>query len=206
MSFFKDKMCYFPTRLFVCLFVCLVVARTEHYPRGPDPEIGKQEATWESHGGFLCSRKEPVRFDSFRFRTFRKFIDSVRFGSVRVGKLLFLVRCGSACVFRIRRGSVRFGSVPRPAPAGSGIKQRFGSVRFGSVRFGSYSFLSRHHDHINTINTNDNNNADNDSVSYNGTNHSPSEMVSGPGSLLRRSGLKAPPREQRRGLRDRRYC
>ena len=69
------------------------------------------------------NRKETVRFDSFRFRTFRKLIGSVR--------------CGSACAFRTRRGSVRFGSVPRPVPAGSGIK-RFGSVQ--PVRFG-FSFL-----------------------------------------------------------------
>ena len=32
-------------------------------------------------------------------------------------------------------GPVRFGSVPRPVPAGSEIK-RFGSGRFGRVRFG----------------------------------------------------------------------
>ena len=44
-----------------------------------------------------------------------------------------------------RSGAVRFGSVPRPVPAGSGTK-RFGSVRF--CRFGSvsYSFLKVKHE------------------------------------------------------------
>ena len=68
--------------------------------------------------------------------SFRKFIGSVRFGSVR--QTYFPVRRGSACVFRTRRGSVRLGSVRflRPVPAGSRI-QRFGSLRFG--RYGSIS-------------------------------------------------------------------
>ena len=88
---------------------------------------------------YCMFRKETVRFDSFRFQTFRKSIGSVRFG------ILFLpVRRGSACVFRTRRGSIRFGSVRfrvwfRPVPKlnGSVRPVRFG--RFGSV---SYSFLS----------------------------------------------------------------
>ena len=72
-------------------------------------------------------RKEPVRFDSLRFRNFEN--SSVRFGS----EIVFVpVRRGSACAFRARRGSVRFGSVPRPVPAGSEIN-RFGSA--DSVRF-----------------------------------------------------------------------
>ena len=50
-----------------------------------------------------------------------------RFGSVRFGKCFFPVRRGSACVFRTRRGSVRFGAVRfrvrfRPVP------EWFGSV------------------------------------------------------------------------------
>ena len=74
-------------------------------------------------------REEPVRFDSFRFRTLPKIIGSVRFGNV-----IFPVRRGSACVFRTRGGSIRFGSIRfRPVPAGSRIK-RFDSVR--PVRFG----------------------------------------------------------------------
>ena len=62
------------------------------------------------------------------------FSKSLRFGPVRFGKLFVPVRRGSACVFRTRRGSVRFGSIRFRLrfPAGSGIK-RFGSVRFGSV-------------------------------------------------------------------------
>ena len=86
----------------------------------------------------ISIRKETVRFDSFRFQTFRKLIGSVRFGS----EMYFSpVRRGLACIFRTRRGSVRFGSVPRPVPAGSGIK-RFGSVRFGRFGSVSHSFLS----------------------------------------------------------------
>ena len=50
-------------------------------------------------------RKETVRFVSVPdFSTIN------RFGSVRFGNVCFPVRRGSACVFRIRRGSVRFGS------------------------------------------------------------------------------------------------
>ena len=80
---------------------------------------------------------------SVRFVSVLEFLDnsSVRFGSVRFGKLVFPVRRGSACVFRTRRGSVWFDSVRfrvrfRPVPEFNG------SVRFG--RFGpvSHSFLS----------------------------------------------------------------
>ena len=71
----------------------------------------------------LGPRKELVRFDSFRFRTFEQHIGLVRFGLVR--KNIFQVRCASACVFRTRRGSVRFGSVRfhvrfRPVPEFNG--------------------------------------------------------------------------------------
>ena len=65
-------------------------------------------------------------------------IGSVRFGWVRFGKLCFLVRRGSTCVFRLRLGSVRFVSASYSrinVPAGSRIND---SVRFdsaGSVRF-----------------------------------------------------------------------
>ena len=79
----------------------------------------------------------------FKYINDRK--ELVRFGSVRT--IIFPVRGGSACVFRTRRGSVRFGSVrfgsfPRPVPAGSEIK-RFGSIRFGRFGSVSYSFLPR---------------------------------------------------------------
>ena len=40
----------------------------------------------------------------------------------------------------VRFGPVRFGSFPRPVPAGSAI-QRFDSVRFGRLGSVSYSFL-----------------------------------------------------------------
>ena len=69
------------------------------------------------------------RFDSFRFRTFRKWI-----GSAPLVNSISPARRRSACVFRTASwlGPVRFGSVPRPVPAGSRIKQ-FASVR--PVRF-----------------------------------------------------------------------
>ena len=70
---------------------------------------------------------------SVRFVSVPDFSKIHRFGSVCFGYLCFPVRRGSACVFRTRLGSVRFGSVPRPGPAGSRIN-RFGSVR--PVRFG----------------------------------------------------------------------
>ena len=76
-----------------------------------------------------------THFGSIRFGS-RLFSKINRFGSVRFGNVFFPVRRGSTCVFRTRRGSVQFGSVPRPVLASSGIK-RFGSVRFG--RFGSVS-------------------------------------------------------------------
>ena len=52
-------------------------------------------------------RKEPFRFDSFRFRTFLKLI-----GSVRFGMFCSPVRRSSACVFADMSwlGPVRFGS------------------------------------------------------------------------------------------------
>ena len=89
------------------------------------------------------SGKEPLRFDSFRFRTFSK-ID--RFGSVRFGKVVSTVRRGSACALRTRRGSVLSGSVRfrvrfRPIPKLNG-SVRFGSIR--PVRFGFLSLPDRH--------------------------------------------------------------
>ena len=88
--------------------------------------------------GRAQSRKEPVRFDSFRLHNFWTIIVLVRFGLAIVfsASMRFGLRFFNASWFR----PVRFGSVPRPVLAGSKIK-RFGSVRFG--RFGpvSYSFL-----------------------------------------------------------------
>ena len=77
---------------------------------------------------------------SVRFVSVPDFSEINRFGSVRFGKQCFPVRCGSACVFRTRRGSVRFDSFLRPVPAGSRII-RFCSVRFGQFGSVSYSFL-----------------------------------------------------------------
>ena len=73
---------------------------------------------------------------------FSKFIGLVRFGSVRLGSVRTIwfpgsTRAGLRFSDTSWLGLVRFGSVPRPVPAGSRMK-RFGSVRFcsaGSVRF-----------------------------------------------------------------------
>ena len=102
----------------------------------------RQRAVPSKMAGQPVSRKEPVRFGSVRLRTFLKLIGSVRFGSENYNSWLDVVRPAFFGRVVARSGSVRFGSVPRPVPAGSGIK-RFGSVRparFGSV---SYSFLSK---------------------------------------------------------------
>ena len=85
---------------------------------------------------------------SVRFQTFRRFIGSVRFGSglfedssVRLGSVRTIIFPGSMR-FGVHfsnaswLGPVRFGSFPRPVPAGFRIK---GSVRFGSA--GSVRFL-----------------------------------------------------------------
>ena len=83
-----------------------------------------------------------VRLGSVRFRTFSKINGFV---SVWFGKLDFPVRHGSACVFRTRRGSVRFASV-RFCFRFRSVPKLHGSVRFASLRFSrfdsvSYSFL-----------------------------------------------------------------
>ena len=84
-------------------------------------------------------RKETVRFDSFRFQTFFENL-SVRFGSVRIFMISGSTRFGLRFSDTLWLGPVRFGSVPRPVPAGSGIK-RFGSVRFGRFSSVSHSLL-----------------------------------------------------------------
>ena len=79
-----------------------------------------------------CHKQEGT--GSVRFVSIPDFSSKIhRFGSVRLGQVIFPVRHGSACAFRTRRGSVRFGSIRRvrfrPVPKLSG------SVRFG--RFGT---------------------------------------------------------------------
>ena len=76
--------------------------------------------------------------DSVRFVLVPDFSKIHRFRSVRFGQLFVPVRRGSACVFRRRRGSVRFGSVRfrvrfRPVPELISSSVRF--VSAGSVRF-----------------------------------------------------------------------
>ena len=93
----------------------------------------------ESRFGIGKSRKEPARFDSFRFRNFRKVIVAFRFGSV--WQLFIPVRCSSACVFRTRNGSVRFGSVRFRVRFGP-LPKSTSSVRFGRFGSVSYSFLN----------------------------------------------------------------
>ena len=70
---------------------------------------------------FYPKAQEGNRFGSIRFSSVIKQKTLARFGSVRFGTNIFPVRRGSACVFRMRRGSVRFGSVRfrvrfRPVP------------------------------------------------------------------------------------------
>ena len=83
--------------------------------------------------------------------------DTVRFGSVRnlcfPGSTRFGLRFSDTPWI----GPVRFGSVPRPVPAGSGIK-RFGSVR--PIRF-DFSFLPYILVIIEKHNNDNNNNNDN---------------------------------------------
>ena len=93
----------------------------------------------------LCIQEGTVRFDSFWFRTFRKLIGSVRFGSDNMFCRFDAVPPAFFGHAVARSGPVRFGSVLRAVllavPAGSRIKL-FGSVR--SIRFGSvsHSFLA----------------------------------------------------------------
>ena len=79
-------------------------------------------------------RKEPVRFDSFRFRTFSK---THRFGSARFGQYVSRFDAVRPALFgrAVARSRTKFASFPRPVPAGFRIK-RFGSVQFGGFRFG----------------------------------------------------------------------
>ena len=78
---------------------------------------------------------------SVRFVSVPDFSKIHRFGSVRFGNVFLPIRRGSACVFWTSwLGPVRFCSVPRLVPAGSGIK-RFSSVRFGWFGSVSHSFL-----------------------------------------------------------------
>ena len=72
---------------------------------------------------------------------FRK--EPVRFGSVRFGKCHFPVRRGSACVFRTRRGSVRFGSVRRPEAEAGPFGEFRGVVARKADAFG-YPFQPAH--------------------------------------------------------------
>ena len=74
---------------------------------------------------------------SVRFVSVPDFSKINRFGSVRFGSEMYFSRFDAVQLAFFghavaRSGSVRFGSVPRPVLAGSGIK-RFGSA--GSVRF-----------------------------------------------------------------------
>ena len=65
----------------------------------------------------------------------------IRFGSVRKISVPGWMPFGLCFSDASWLGPVRFGSFPRPVPAGSGI-QRFGSVRLGWFGSVSYAFLS----------------------------------------------------------------
>ena len=75
---------------------------------------------------------------SVRFVSVPDFSNTYRFGSVRKNNILGSTRFGLRFWDSSWLGLVRFGSFPRPVPAGSEIK-RFGSVRFGRV--GSFLLL-----------------------------------------------------------------
>ena len=81
--------------------------------------------------------KEPVRFDSFRFRNFQRkhCFASARFGNLFVRFDAVQPAFLNASWF----GPVLFGSVPRSVSAGP---KSNGSVRFGSVRFGRSGSVS----------------------------------------------------------------
>ena len=77
---------------------------------------------------------------SVQFVAVADFSKIYRFGSVRFGSENYLSRFDAirpAFFGRVvaRSGSVRFGSVPRPVPAGSRL------IWFGSVRFGPYMIM-----------------------------------------------------------------
>ena len=88
--------------------------------------------------GNTTNRKESVRFDSFRFRTFQN--SSARFGSVREVKFPGSTQLGLRFSDASWLDPVRFDTFPRPVPPGSRVKQ-FGSVQFGRCGSVSYSFL-----------------------------------------------------------------
>ena len=60
---------------------------------------------------FFLPQEDPVRFDSLRFRTFRKCIGLVRFGSE-----ICFSRSGAVRPALFERVVARSGSVPRPVP------------------------------------------------------------------------------------------
>ena len=80
------------------------------------------------------------RFGSIRFGSGLFENLSVRFASVRKITFPASTRFGLRFSDASWLGPIRFGSIPRPVPAGSRIK-RFGSVRFGSVRSVRFGFL-----------------------------------------------------------------
>ena len=81
-------------------------------------------------------RREPVRFDSFRFRTFRKVIGSARFGSEsRVSQF------DAIQPVLFERIMARSGSVRLVSASGSG-RFRNQTIRFGSASASSVRFLT----------------------------------------------------------------
>ena len=100
-----------------------------------DNEVRDSAATSgrEGTGSVPDSFSKIHRFGSVRF-------GSVRFGSVRKNVFPGSTRFGLPFSDASWLGPIRFGSVPRPVPAASGIKW-FGSVRFGPVRPVRFGFL-----------------------------------------------------------------
>ena len=76
-----------------------------------DTRVRTCQHWWDTMGTLIdIFRKEPVRFDSFRFRTFRKVFGSVRFGSDNYFPRFDAVRPAFFGRVVARSDSVRFGS------------------------------------------------------------------------------------------------
>ena len=114
--------------VYIYIYTYIHIARASASREGGEPRCRRR------------FRKEPVRFDSFQFRTVSDCLTIHRFGSVRFGSENQLSRFDAVrpALFErvmVRSGSLRFGSA-----FGSGRFRNY-SVRFGSVRPVRFGFL-----------------------------------------------------------------
>ena len=130
--------------IYICVYIdaCIVLffCETDDSPRSPQEQPKAAPNLFQGgcriwHVGLDISKVQKGT-GSVRFVSVPDFSTIHRFGSVRFGQIFFPVRRGSDCVFRTRRGSVRFGSV-RLRVRNQSVLELSGSVRFGSARFGS---------------------------------------------------------------------